>query len=1045
MRLSMRVFWVFIALSSVSCKKVSGGNDDREAETESTSHDATDEVTTDDTAEAPVPSDTPGDTDGERATTSGADSEDDPETGDEPQSDTESMPESDSVKETEPRPDSDSEQGTERFLATDEDSGEDSDDGPSGDTESDVGTDDRLCESLSIFGLDGNDSVALEVPTPLVAKCRDEDGYWEVTDEVIWSTSTSKAAVSPEGVLTAIASGFISVGAQYILPDGAVVDTWNEFFADPARLQRIELQPAQDEPLVVGQECMVTARCIYPDDAIRQEDCGSRLIWRTSDESVVSIDFLGDGAIRVSARGPGTATLRVYLEGSVAEYTFNVEAPAAIRLTPETLAVRLNSNRLFYHAVCVLQDGREIPCTDEVELSVADPAVAEAREGGMVTLNGTGETDIAAHLASCTSNLSRLTVTPLACDGEVGFPDPILESLVRQALEKPEGPLLQEAVAGVTELPEVADNSEDGVSALTGIECMTSLESIAFRRGFGMTPTSGRPQIKDVSPLRSLTHLKRVVLSQHDVSDVSVFENSTGLEALDLFGNKVADLEPLSRLTGLSKLVLSNNPIEDITPLGTLQGLEHLEIFWLKSSRYGTPTAEDSCSNNIVDFSALSKLTGLEHLSLCSKTLIDGKDLEALVNLVTLEIGAPNIENLTALAPAQKLETLTLKKGRLKKVPAMDGLTGVKQVDLSMNDIRDVSPLLALTGLETLDLSFNNIESIETFAGLENLRTLDLSNNPLADAPGLAELHGLEHLDLKSGGLTRFPASDELKELTTLDLSHNPLSDLSELSTLTALTTLSLEYCSLEALPWLDGLENLKSIHASFNGLTNISGLSALVGLEKAILDGNPLTELPDLDALDNLTELGLESTRISDMSPLIGLSHLEILDLRSAIVDASTIERLSGLRSLDLSYTARSELPDLSGLSNLETLDVSAIPLADLSVIGSVPHLITLRAVDVEVSDISVIEGMTDLAELYLGANVITDIRPLTALVNLTTLDVSYNEIYSLEALVSNPGLGEGDDVLVYGNNLDCNNPDVMIDIAALKARGVTLTTDCH
>ncbi len=65
-----------------------------------------------------------------------------------------------------------------------------------------------------------------------------------------------------------------------------------------------------------------------------------------------------------------------------------------------------------------------------------------------------------------------------------------------------------------------------------------------------------------------------------------------------------------------------------------------------------------------------------------------------------------------------------------------------------------------------------------------------------------------------------------------------------------------------------------------------------------------------------------------------------------------------------------------------------------------------------------------------------------LSALANLQSLDLSGNQITDLSPLVANVSLVYGTGIAIGGNPIDCTAQAE--NIATLRARGVTLTTDC-
>lgn len=101
-------------------------------------------------------------------------------------------------------------------------------------------------------------------------------------------------------------------------------------------------------------------------------------------------------------------------------------------------------------------------------------------------------------------------------------------------------------------------------------------------------------------------------------------------------------------------------------------------------------------------------------------------------------------------------------------------------------------------------------------------------------------------------------------------------------------------------------------------------------------------------------------------------------------ISDASLLQVLTGLRSLDLSYNKISDVSFLQKLTVLQSLDIR----------------------DNKISDISCLEALTALRSLNLGYNQISDISCLKTLTGLRYLDLSYNRIYNATFLEILQGL---------------------------------------
>ena len=107
----------------------------------------------------------------------------------------------------------------------------------------------------------------------------------------------------------------------------------------------------------------------------------------------------------------------------------------------------------------------------------------------------------------------------------VTIPDYALGVALRNALNKPGGPIYKSDLESLTSL-DLEDNN-----------------------------------ISDISPLTGLTNLEELGLDGNEISDISPLSGLTNLEMLGLDGNEISDISPLSGLTNLEELWLDRNPL----------------------------------------------------------------------------------------------------------------------------------------------------------------------------------------------------------------------------------------------------------------------------------------------------------------------------------------------------------------------------------------------------------------------------------------------------------------------------------------------------
>jgi hypothetical protein len=103
-------------------------------------------------------------------------------------------------------------------------------------------------------------------------------------------------------------------------------------------------------------------------------------------------------------------------------------------------------------------------------------------------------------------------------------------------------------------------------------------------------------------------------------------------------------------------------------------------------------------------------------------------------------------------------------------------------------------------------------------------------------------------------------------------------------------------------------------------------------------------TQIADLSPLVGLTSLqvlSLDNTRITDFTPLAGLTSLQKLSLdNTGITDFTPLAGLTSLQELWLNNTRITDITPLAGLTSLQELWLEGVENADLSVLDHLAHL---------------------------------------------------------------------------------------------------------
>jgi hypothetical protein len=149
-------------------------------------------------------------------------------------------------------------------------------------------------------------------------------------------------------------------------------------------------------------------------------------------------------------------------------------------------------------------------------------------------------------------------------------------------------------------------------------------------------------------------------------------------------------------------------------------------------------------------------------------------------------------------------------------------------------------------------------------------------------------------------------------------------------------------------------------------------------------------------------------------------------------------VECIPNLRSLALD-PIRVDLALLAQLPRLAEIWFG--PVLE-STLPSLPQVTTLTMFALSGNEDLVLHAFPSVRSLHLSGAGVRDISALVGLVALTLIDLSGNQITDVSPLVANPGIGSGATVDITDNPFSCAAQ--MQNIAALRQRGVVVTTDC-
>lgn len=229
--------------------------------------------------------------------------------------------------------------------------------------------------------------------------------------------------------------------------------------------------------------------------------------------------------------------------------------------------------------------------------------------------------------------------------------------------------------------------------------------------------------------------------------------------------------------------------------------------------------------------------------------------------------------------------------------------------------------------------------------------------------------------------------------------------DLQLLTQCTNLRILVLDYQQITDLSFLDGL-SLEYLSLTGNQISDLTPLSGMTELQVLDLGENPVHSADELAELTNLQEVTLEATSIASVE-IFRESNIHSLNVRGNwITDFSPLETCSSLSRLIVGELPAGAAKTLAGLTGLSELRLYATSDVDLSYFTKFRKLQNLDLYGSTISHPEALAQLPDLRFLNLGETGIKDVSFLTKLPVVTDVDLRENPIADLAPLQDCPWL---------------------------------------
>jgi hypothetical protein len=573
--------------------------------------------------------------------------------------------------------------------------------------------------------------------------------------------------------------------------------------------------------------------------------------------------------------------------------------------------------------------------------------------------------------------------------------------------------------------------------------------------------------IRSLEPLKKLTRLISLSVSETSVEDLTPLRSLSKLEVFDCSHTLVHSLEPLHYSLNLKELNIEDTWVEDISIVASFKKLEVL------NGSFTTVRLVES----------LAELSELSELRL-SHTLVTQLDpLQKLTQLSVLDLSHTAVTSLTSLADLTALKYLNIGNTQVDDLKPLTGLTSLQFIYMDYTPVDDLDPLLKLPELkriycdhskvtseeanvfmisrpetlviyETAELTswwnslddnwkkiFSSaiglksepttenlhqitlirkidvkddslIKGLEPLTALINLDELNISNTPVVDLGPLKKSAHLRTLDISGTAVASLEPVRNLRQLEKLYLEGTEITDLEPLEQAENLGLLNIEHTGINSLDPLAGVKDLEIIWADQSGLTP--------EVVNRFMDGNPGCEIIYMtDMLESWwagvppewKAIFLDALELTDPPGREGLHqvmNLEELTIENNldISDLEPLKMLSRLRMLQISETRISGLAPLKGASRLEKLICRKSPLSEIASIAALTSLRYLDLSSTHVSDYSLVALLTGLEYINISGTPVRNLKWVKSLPNLSQIDFYNTGISSLSDLEGLPAL---------------------------------------
>ena len=346
--------------------------------------------------------------------------------------------------------------------------------------------------------------------------------------------------------------------------------------------------------------------------------------------------------------------------------------------------------------------------------------------------------------------------------------------------------------------------------------------------------------------------IKKLDISNNDISDLAGIEKSINLEWFNFENNNIKSISRIIKLINIKEIYCAGNYINNIKECSQLGKLKKLELIDLTGNEVCRKVKDlritmiyyckllKSFNRINVDpqerVKAKEYFTGKLTAEVLEKKLGVGYSTYNLVELDLSSLKLKDENNIFNKELYPKLTKLNISRNIFKSFSIFGNLPYLAELNLNYNLFTEILPK------KTKIMNGNGI------FGLPNLESLELAGNQIANLNGIQFFKKLKILVLRENSLSKIDCINNMDYLTFLDVSFNKLRNCDR-SSIGILPSLQVFLCDNNYLKYINDFDKFYSIQIlSFENnkipdYNSLEKLAALVYLKDLSIANNPVTK----------------------------------------------------------------------------------------------------------------------------------------------------------------------------------------------------------